>query len=107
MAITLTPPAAERVKRYLSERGQGVGLRFGIKPTGCSGFAYVVDLANAVEPEDLVYVSHDVKVVVNRESLPFIDGTEIDFSGDRMSESFKFRNPNEKNQCGCGESFGV
>lgn len=107
MAITLTVNAAERVKRFLSDDGATLGLRFGVKRTGCSGMAYVVDLARSIEPNDEVYESMDVKIVVDRDSLPFVDGTEIDFSGDPMAESFKFHNPRQKSQCGCGESFGV
>lgn len=107
MAITLTANAADRVKRFLKDDGSKVGLRFGVKRTGCSGMAYVVDLARAVESNDEVYESMDVKIIVDRESLPFVDGTEIDFSGDPMAESFKFRNPKQRTQCGCGESFGV
>ncbi|MGC1952872.1 MAG: iron-sulfur cluster assembly accessory protein [Gammaproteobacteria bacterium] len=107
MAITLTVNAAERVKRFLNESGSTVGLRFGVKRTGCSGMAYVVDLARSIEPGDEVYESMGVKIVVDRESLSFVEGTEIDFSGEPMSESFRFSNPRQKTQCGCGESFGV
>lgn len=107
MAITLTVNAAERVRRFLNESASMVGLRFGVKRTGCSGMAYVVDLARSIEPNDEVYESKNVKIIVDRESLPFVDGTEIDFSGDPMSESFRFHNPQQKTQCGCGESFGV
>lgn len=107
MAITLTETAAQRVKQYLEARGTGVGLRLGVKTTGCSGMAYVVDLADSIEPEDQVYESNGLKVIVDPKSLPFIDGTEIDFGGDKLSESFKFHNPNVKSECGCGESFGV
>jgi iron-sulfur cluster assembly protein len=107
MAITLTVNAAERVKRFLDKDGSTVGLRLGVKRTGCSGMAYVVDLARSIEPNDEVYESMNVKIVVDRDSLPFVNGTEIDFSGDPMSESFRFRNPQQKSQCGCGESFGV
>lgn len=107
MAITLTVNAAERVKRFIDESDTSIGLRFGVKRTGCSGMAYVVDLARSIEPDDEVYESQNVKIVVNRDSLPFVDGTEIDFSGDPMSASFRFHNPRQKSQCGCGESFGV
>ena len=107
MAITLTEAAASRVKQFLSGRDGAVGLRLGVKTTGCSGLAYVVDLADRIGPGDQVYESNDVKVIVDPKSLPYVDGTEIDFSGDRMSESFKFHNPNVQSQCGCGESFGV
>jgi iron-sulfur cluster assembly protein len=107
MAITLTESAANRVKRYMAERSPAVGLRFGIKTTGCSGFAYVVDIADSIGPEDHVYESNQVKVIVDPKSMPFVDGTRIDYRGDAMSESFQFDNPNVKSQCGCGESFSV
>ena len=107
MAITLTEPAAERVKQFLAKRGHGVGLRVGVKTTGCSGYAYVVDLADVVDDEDSVYESHGVKVIVDAESLPLIDGTRIDFAREGLNESFRYENPNVKHECGCGESFGV
>ena len=107
MAVTLTESAAQRVKQFLADRGSGIGLRFGVKTTGCSGWAYVVDLADSIDADDHVYESNNVKVIVDQKSLPLVDGTEIDFSGDKLSESFKFDNPNVTSQCGCGESFGV
>ena len=107
MAITLTEKAAERIQRFLGNDDSGIGLRLGVKRTGCSGLAYVVELASSIGPTDAVYESRAVKIIVDRDSLPFVDGTEIDFSGDPMFESFKFRNPNQKSECGCGESFGV
>lgn len=107
MAITLTEPAAQRVKQFLAERGGGVGLRFAVTRTGCSGMAYIVDLTDAVDAGDRVYESHGVKVVVDPGSLPYIDGTEIDFVRDGLNESFRYNNPNVKNLCGCGESFGT
>lgn len=107
MPIFLTPAAADRVKTYLSESNDGLGLRIGVKTVGCSGLAYVVDLADSIDTEDQVFESNGVKVVVDAKSLPFIDGTEIDFSNDGLGESFKYNNPNVKSECGCGESFGV
>lgn len=107
MAITLTDSAARRVTSYLEKRGGGLGLRLGIKKTGCSGFAYVVDYADAVNDGDMVFEDRGVKVVVPRESLPYLDGTEVDFVRQGLSESFQFRNPNIKDECGCGESFTV
>ncbi|MGU9957830.1 MAG: HesB/IscA family protein [Arenicellales bacterium WSBS_2016_MAG_OTU3] len=107
MAITLTAAAADRVKTYLAEK-QGVeGLRLSVKTTGCSGFAYVVDYAKAVEQDDQVFGSHGVKVIVDLKSLELIDGTEIDFTQDELSAAFKFKNPNVTAECGCGESFTV
>jgi len=107
MAVTLTDSAAERVKHFLRQRGAGVGLRIGVKKSGCSGFAYIVDLADAVEEDDRVYESNGVKVIVDRESLPMVDGTCIDFTRNGLNESFQYENPNVKIECGCGESFGV
>lgn len=107
MAISLTEAAAERVKQFLDERGKGVGLRVGVKRTGCSGMAYIVDFADEVASEDEVYESNGVKLIVDSKSLPYIDGTEIDFTRDGLTETFHYHNPNVKSQCGCGESFGV
>lgn len=107
MAVSLTPSAAERVRSYLDKRGHGIGLRVGVKRTGCSGFAYVVDYADSVENGDVVFDDGEVKVVVDNESLSLIDGTEVDFVKEGINEAFKFRNPNVKGECGCGESFSV
>ncbi|MDX1607023.1 MAG: iron-sulfur cluster assembly protein IscA [Candidatus Competibacterales bacterium] len=107
MAITLTESAARRVKHFLGNRGGGEGLRLGVKKTGCSGWAYVVDFADTIDPSDAVFESHDVKVVVKRDNLSFLDGTEIDFRKEGLGEAFKFNNPNVKDECGCGESFNV
>jgi iron-sulfur cluster assembly protein len=107
MAITLTPAAADRVRHFLSERGHGLGLRLGIRKTGCSGYAYVVNYADAVEPGDRVFDSEGVRVLVDPESLALIDGTVVDFVRQGLNESFRFRNPNVRGECGCGESFSV
>lgn len=107
MAVMLTDAAAERVRRYLDERGSGEGLRVGVKTTGCSGFAYVVDIADQVAPDDRVFESHGVKVIVNDDNLAFLDGTTIDFAREGLNEGFVYDNPNVKSLCGCGESFGV
>ena len=107
MAITLTPAAADRVRHFLSERGHGVGLRLGVRKTGCSGFAYVVNYADAIEPEDRVFDSEGVQVLVDARSLELIDGTEVDFVRQGLNEAFRFRNPNVRGECGCGESFSV
>ncbi|HEV2322217.1 MAG TPA: iron-sulfur cluster assembly protein IscA [Gammaproteobacteria bacterium] len=107
MAITLTATAAERVKHHLHQQGKAVGLRLGVKKTGCSGFAYVVDYAEGPTPEDVVFEDHGVKVVVSRENLPYLDGTQVDYVRQGLNESFKFHNPNVKDECGCGESFTV
>jgi len=105
MAISLTASAAERVRSHLLARGSGVGLRLSVKKTGCSGYAYVVNYADAVNPGDVVFENRGVKVVVDAESLGYIDGTEVDFVKQGLNEAFKFRNPNIKGECGCGESF--
>ena len=107
MAITLTDNAADRVRGYLAKRGAGIGLRLGIKKTGCSGFAYVVNYADEIGTDDIVFDSADVKVVVDRESLELIDGTEVDYVREGLNEAFRFRNPNASGECGCGESFSV
>ena len=107
MAITLTQAAAERVRHFIAERGHGVGLRLGVRKTGCSGFAYVVNYADEVQPNDRVYTSQGVQVLVDSGSLSLIDGTEIDFVRHGLNEAFRFRNPNVRGECGCGESFSV
>jgi len=107
MAITLTTSAADRVRSYLEKRGGGIGLRLGIKKTGCNGFAYVVDYADQVMPQDVVFEDGGIKVVVEPDALELIDGTEVDFVKEGLNEAFKFRNPNASGECGCGESFNV
>ena len=107
MSITLTPSAAQRVSDFLQKRGAGVGLRLGVKPTGCSGFAYVINYADEITPEDVTFDDQGVTIVVDRDALPLIDGTEVDFTKQGINEAFKFRNPNTKGECGCGESFSV
>lgn len=107
MAITLTDNAAKRVKDFLANRGKGVGLRLGVKTTGCSGMAYVLEFADAAEAGDEVFESQGVKIFVDAKSLVYIDGTELDFSKEGLNEGFKFNNPKEKATCGCGESFTV
>ncbi len=107
MAITLTEAAATRVRTYLNSRGWGQGLRLGVKTTGCSGLAYVVDFADEVGDEDKVYSSQGINVIVAGDSIKYLDGTEIDYQEDGLSAAFKFRNPNVADECGCGESFTV
>ncbi len=107
MAITLTEKAAKHINRYLERRGKGVGLRFGVRTTGCSGLAYKLEYVDEAAPEDVVFESHGVKVFVDPKSLAYIDGTELDFAREGLNEGFKFNNPNEKDACGCGESFRV
>jgi iron-sulfur cluster assembly protein len=107
MAITLTEAAASRVKQFLDNRGKGMGLRLGVKTTGCSGMAYVIEYADALEEGDLVFEDHGVKVIINPRSLVYLDGTELDYTKEGLNEGFKFNNPNVKDMCGCGESFNV
>lgn len=107
MAVMLTDTAARRVEHFITERGSGAGLRVRVKTTGCSGFAYVVDITDEVADNDRVFESHGVKVIVDGDSLSYLDGTTIDFSRDGLNEGFSYDNPNVKSLCGCGESFGV
>jgi iron-sulfur cluster assembly protein len=107
MSIQLTNAAAERVRNHIANRGHGLGLRLGIKETGCSGFSYVVNFADSALPDDLVFEQQGVKVYVDRAALPLIDGTTVDFVRQGLNESFRFDNPNVKGECGCGESFTV
>ena len=108
MAIFLTESAADRVKSFLAARGQGIGLRLGVRKTGCSGFAYVVNYADeGARPDEVTFEDRGVKVFVDHSSLALIDGTVVDFVKQGLNEAFRFRNPNIKGECGCGESFSV
>lgn len=107
MAITLTDPAAERIKNFLENRGKGIGLRLGVKTMGCSGMGYVIEFVDEINPDDEVFEDHGVKVIVDKKSLVYIDGTELDYSKEGLNEGFQFKNPKESGQCGCGESFTV
>lgn len=107
MAITLTEKAANHISRYLQKRGKGIGLRVGVRTTGCSGLAYKLEYVDDPVAEDQVFESRGVKVFVDPKSLPYVDGTELDFAREGLNEGFKFRNPNVKDECGCGESFRI
>ena len=107
MSIQLSESAAERVSGSLRDKPDAIGLRFGVKKTGCSGFAYVVDLTDMASANDQVFESHGIRVYVDASSLPLIDGTEIDFAKQGLNAQFVFRNPNVAGECGCGESFTV
>jgi iron-sulfur cluster assembly protein len=107
MAITLTETAAERIKDFMASRGKGVGLRLGVKTTGCSGMAYVMEYVDAIEDDDVVFEDRGIKVIVNPKSLVYLDGTELDYGKEGLNEGFRFNNPNVKDSCGCGESFTV
>ncbi|MEW6645831.1 MAG: iron-sulfur cluster assembly protein IscA [Pseudomonadota bacterium] len=107
MAITITEAAARHVQKFLTNRGQGVGIRLGVKPSGCSGMSYVLEFVDELQPEDQVFEGHGVKVIVDSKSMLYLDGTELDFAREGLNEGFKFNNPNVKDACGCGESFNV
>lgn len=107
MAVTLTEKAAKHVQRNLDKRGKGLGLRVGVRTSGCSGMAYKLEYVDEPDAHDQVFESFDVKVFVDPKSLPYIDGTELDFVREGLNEGFKFKNPKEKASCGCGESFSV
>ena len=107
MGVTLTEAAARHVSRYISRRGKGVGVRLGVKTTGCSGLAYKLEYADEIAPEDHVFEDRGVKVLIDPKSLPYLEGTELDFAREGLNEGFKFRNPNVKDECGCGESFKI
>ncbi len=107
MPVTLTENAARHVSNFIAKRGRGMGLRLGVKTTGCSGLAYKIEFADAANPEDQLFESHGVKVLVDPKSLAYLEGTELDYTREGLNEGFKFTNPNEKDRCGCGESFHV
>lgn len=105
--ITLTDTAADRVSKFLENRGKGIGLRLGVKTTGCSGMAYVMEFVDELEDNDTVFESQGVKVIVDPKAMVYLDGTEVDYTREGLNEGFKFNNPNESARCGCGESFTV
>jgi len=107
MSVGLTEAAARHITRFLGRRGKGVGIRLGVKTTGCSGLAYKIEFADDVAPEDVIFEQKGVKILVDPKSLPYIDGTELDFVREGLNEGFKFNNPNERDRCGCGESFRI
>lgn len=107
MAISMTSAAAERVRSFMQNRGKGVGLRVGVKTTGCSGLAYVLEFVDTLNDDDEVFEHDDLKLIVDGKSLVYIDGTQLDFVKEGLNEGFKFNNPNVNGECGCGESFTV
>jgi iron-sulfur cluster assembly protein len=107
MAITLTERAAQQIAKQLEKRGSGLGLRLGVKPSGCSGFAYVLDYADEMTDDDIVIQQHGVKVLIKKDDLQYLDGINLDYAREGLNEAFKFNNPNVKGTCGCGESFSV
>ncbi len=107
MGVTLSESAAKHVANFIAKRGKGLGIRLGVKTSGCSGMAYVLEFVDEALTEDVVFDSHGVKVIVDPKSLVYLEGTELDFVREGLNEGFKFNNPNVKNACGCGESFNV
>lgn len=107
MSVTMTSAAAERVKSFMVNRGKGLGLRLGIKTTGCSGLAYVLEFVDDLNEGDQVFTIEDVNIIIDAKSLVYLEGIELDFVKEGLNEGFKFTNPNAKGECGCGESFNV
>jgi iron-sulfur cluster assembly protein len=107
MSVSLTENAARQIKKQLAKRGKGLGLKLGVKQSGCSGYAYTIEYADTLNEGDQVFENHDVKVIVSANDLQFIDGIELDYRREGINEAFQFNNPNVKGTCGCGESFSV
>ncbi|MEO9945153.1 MAG: iron-sulfur cluster assembly protein IscA [Paraglaciecola sp.] len=107
MAITVSDSAAQRAKTFLENRGKGLGLRLGVKTTGCSGLAYVLEFVDDLNSDDQLFEDNGVKIIVDGKSLVYLDGTHLDFAKDGLNEGFEFTNPNANGECGCGESFNV
>jgi iron-sulfur cluster assembly protein len=107
MALTLTEKAAKHIQKSLASRGKGIGLRLGVKTSGCSGMAYLMEFTDKMDDNDQMFESQGVKLFVDPKSLVYINGTELDYVRDGLNEGFQFNNPNIKNECGCGESFNV
>lgn len=107
MAISLSDAAADRIRRFLENRGSGIGVRLGVKTSGCSGLAYVLEFVDELNDDDVVMEDKGVKIIVDKKSLVYLDGTELDYGKEGLNEGFKFNNPNVKDECGCGESFTV
>ena len=107
MAITITQAAADRIRDSLASRGKGIGLRVGVKTSGCSGYMYTIDIADETTESDQVFEDHGVKVIIDKDSIDFLNGTELDYGREGLNEAFRFNNPNATAECGCGESFTV
>jgi iron-sulfur cluster assembly protein len=107
MSISLTESAAKKINKQLQARGKGLGLKLGIKESGCTGFAYVLGYADELGDGDLVHEQFGVKVIINEQDMKFLDGIEVDYRREGINEAFKFNNPNITDSCGCGESFAV
>ncbi|MBV2090226.1 MAG: iron-sulfur cluster assembly protein IscA [gamma proteobacterium symbiont of Stewartia floridana] len=107
MGITITEAAAQRVQNFLANRGKGIGIRLGVRTSGCSGMAYEMEFVDEVQDDDQVFEDRGVKVIIDEKSLVYLDGTEVDYAREGLNEGFKFNNPNANGECGCGESFTV
>ena len=107
MSITITSTAKSQLRQSVVEREKGIGVRLGVKRTGCSGLAYLMEYVDTLADEDEVYQFDDVKLVIDKKSLIYLKGTELDYVKNGLNEGFEFKNPNVKNECGCGESFHV
>ncbi len=107
LPVTLSEKAASHIAAFIAKRGKGVGIRLGVRTSGCSGMAYKLEFADSANPEDIEFLSHGVKVLIDPKSLPYLSGTELDYTKEGLNEGFKFINPNVKDACGCGESFNV
>jgi iron-sulfur cluster assembly protein len=107
MSVTLTESAARQIKKQLDKRGKGIGLKLGVRKSGCSGYAYALDYADNLNENDIVFENFGVKVIVPENDLEFVDGIELDYRREGINEAFQFNNPNVKGTCGCGESFSV
>jgi iron-sulfur cluster assembly protein len=105
--VTLSERAADHIAKYIAKRGKGIGIRLGVRTSGCSGMGYTLEFAEAAHAEDIEFLSYGVKVLVDPKSLPYLAGTELDYAREGLNEGFKFNNPNVKDACGCGESFNT
>ncbi|WP_110651354.1 HesB/IscA family protein [Salinicola peritrichatus] len=105
--ITISEAAANQIRHVLEERGSGLGLRVAVKPSGCSGYSYVLDIADEAREDDVAFEERGVKVLVDKDALAILDGTEVDYVSEGLNRFFRFNNPNVTDECGCGESFSV
>ncbi|MDX2426361.1 MAG: iron-sulfur cluster assembly accessory protein [Cycloclasticus sp.] len=107
MSVTVTESAAAQVKNQLEKRGKGMGLRLGVRESGCSGYSYIIDFADEIKESDTVHEDFGIKVVIDQNDLSFLEGLQLDYAREGINSAFKFNNPNVKDACGCGESFTV
>lgn len=106
-AVTLSERAADHVRNFIARRGKGLGIKLGVRTSGCSGMAYKLEFVDQEDPQDLRFESHGVAVYIDPKSLTYLAGTELDYVREGLNEGFQFNNPNVKSACGCGESFNV